>query len=71
LWLFLYTNEVYSSGCQIPVFCHKEQFFETLFLTYSWFRSNRHLVASVVYWLACLPLDPRSVGSNLAEAMDF
>jgi hypothetical protein len=28
-------------------------------------------VASVVYWLVCLPLDPRVAGSNPAEAMDF
>jgi hypothetical protein len=27
------------------------------------------LVASVVYWLVCLPLYPKVAGSNTAEAM--
>jgi hypothetical protein len=28
-------------------------------------------VASVVWWLVCLPLDPRVANSNPAEAIDF
>jgi hypothetical protein len=28
-------------------------------------------VALVMYLLVCLPLDPRSAASNLAEVMDF
>jgi hypothetical protein len=30
-----------------------------------------NVVISVVYWLACLSLNPRFTGSNPAEVMDF
>jgi hypothetical protein len=29
------------------------------------------MVALVVYWLVCLPLDPKVAGSNPTKAMDF
>jgi hypothetical protein len=28
-------------------------------------------IALVVWWLVCLPLDPKVAGSNPAKAMDF
>jgi hypothetical protein len=33
--------------------------------------SNTADVTLVVWWLVCLPLDPKVAGSNPAKAMDF
>jgi hypothetical protein len=30
-----------------------------------------YLVALLVQWLLCVPLDPKVAGSNLAKVMDF